>query len=104
LFPRVRPNYLTLSKINLGTIANQQDHFFEARILPVSDENGGKFQILFDQVLLFEDRQDLNLALKVTSDFMRADVTFILTQLDSGHNYMAQHIFEDAKKLAVVDL
>ena len=60
--------------------------------------------MLFDEVVLFEDRDDLNLAMKVSSDFLRADVNFLLVHLDTDHHFMPQHIFEDAKKMMIPDL
>ena len=63
-----------------------------------------KFQILVDEIVLFEDRDDLNLAMKVSSDFIRADVTFVMIEMETDHHYMAQHIFEDAKKMIVPEL
>lgn len=71
--------------------------------MPVS-EKGEKFQILADEVVLFEDRDDLNLAMKVSSDFLRADVTFVMVDLETNHHYMSQHIFEDAKKMILPEL
>ena len=79
------------------------DLIFSAKVLPVVNEEE-KFQILFDQVILFEERDDINLAVKVASDFMRADVNFILTNLDDDHHHMPQHVFEDGKKLVVPSL
>lgn len=37
--------------------------------------------------------------MKVTSDFMRADVTFLMTEVATGQHFMPQHIFEDSKKM-----
>lgn len=42
--------------------------------------------------------------MKVASDFMRADVNYMLTNIDEEHHYMAQHIFEDGKKLILPEL
>ena len=53
---------------------------------------------------MFEDRDDLNLAMKVTSDFMRADVTFMLTNVLTGQHFLPQHIFEDSKKMMLPSL
>ena len=39
--------------------------------------------------------------MKVTSDFMRADVTFLMTEVATGQHFMPQHIFEDSKKMQV---
>lgn len=50
---------------------------------------------------MFEDRNDLNLAMKVTSDFMRADVNFLMTNVETGQHFMPQHIFEDSKKMSM---
>ena len=59
---------------------------------------------MFDDVVVFEDRDDLNMIMKVSSDFLRADVNFIVNHLDTDHHFMAQHIFEDAKKMALPEL
>lgn len=37
---------------------------------------------------MFQERDDLNLAMKATSDFMRADVNFIMTEVITGVHYM----------------
>jgi hypothetical protein len=55
-------------------------------------------------VILFEERDDLNLAFRVASDFMRADINYVLIHIESEHKYMPQHTFEDAKKLVVPEL
>ena len=42
--------------------------------------------------------------MKVSSDFLRSDVNFLLIHLDTDHHFMPQHRFEDAKKLSLPDL
>lgn len=92
-----------ISELNLENILGGDDLIFQAKVLPVSGDED-KFQILFDQVIMFEEREDLHMAMKVASDFMRADVTFLLTNLDEDHHYMPQHIFEDGKKMVLTEL
>ena len=55
-------------------------------------------------MVIFEERDDMNLAMKVSSDFLRADVNFVMIHVDSDHHFLPQHSFEDAKKLVVPDL
>ena len=87
LYPRSRAREAEVSAISLETISSLDEHFFEARILPVSDDNG-KFQTLYDEGVIFEDRDDMNLAMKVSSDFLRADVNFVLIHVDSEHHLL----------------
>ena len=47
LYPRSRAREADVSPISLETISSMDEHFFEAKILPVSDDNG-KFQTLYD--------------------------------------------------------
>ena len=94
LYPRISAGDAKTSKISLEELTADKEKFFEIKVKPVTDGNG-KFQVLYDQVLHFEDRSDLNLALKVSSDFMRADVHFLFTEVVSNHHYMPQYIFED---------
>lgn len=53
---------------------------------------------------MFEDREDLSLAMKTVSDFMRADVSFVMTNVVSGQHFMPQHIFEDSKKMQIPEV
>ena len=55
-------------------------------------------------MVIFEERDDMNLAMKVSSDFLRADVNFVMIHVDSEHHFLPQHTFEDSKKLVVPDL
>jgi len=53
---------------------------------------------------MFEERDDLNLAMKVSSDFLRCDIDFVMISVDDDHHYMPQHRFEDGKKLLIMDM
>ena len=86
LYPRSRAREAEVSAISLETISSLDEHFFEAKILPVSEDNG-KFQTLYDEVVIFEDRDDMNLAMKVSSDFLRANVNFVMIHVDSEHHF-----------------
>jgi hypothetical protein len=57
--------------------------------------------VLWQGIVQFEERDDLNMAMKVVSDFMRADVNYIMTEVNTGAHFTAQHIFEDSKKMQV---
>ena len=46
----------------------------------------------------------MNLAMKVASDFLRADVNFVMIHVETNHHFMPQHIFEDAKKMILPEL
>ena len=104
MYPRDQINKDKISALTLENISGLKEMLFEARVQPVGDEDGPRFQILLDQVILFEERDDLNLAMRVASDFMRADINFVLIDIQTEHHYMPQHIFEDAKKLVIPEL
>lgn len=87
LYPRDTAPKIPISEMSLKSISADKEQFFQASVLPHNKENG-KFQILFDDVLVFEDRNDLNIAMKVNSDFMRADINFIFTEIDTEHHYL----------------
>ena len=55
-------------------------------------------------MVFFEERDDLNIIMKANSDFLRADVQFMLIGLSTDHHYMPQHKFEDSKKMVIMDL
>ena len=42
--------------------------------------------------------------MKASSDFLRADVTFVMINLETEHHFMSQHIFEDSKKMILPEL
>ena len=88
LYPRTMAQSTKVSKINLDTITSFKENYFEAKIQPMTDEEGGKWQILYDEIFVFEERDDLNLLVKVNSDFLRADVQFMLIGLGTDHHYM----------------
>ena len=37
---------------------------------------------------MFEERDDLNLAMKVSADFLRCDINFVMISVDDDHHYM----------------
>ena len=86
LYPRPEPRDVNVSKLTLANISSEEPKFFEARVLTTSGDNG-KFQTLYDEVVLFEERDDLNLVMKVSSDFLRSNVNFALIHIDSGHHF-----------------
>ena len=77
--------------------------FFETSIRAAADDDD-TFQIILDQEVRFEAKTGQNLLAKATSDFLRADVNFMLINTDSKHVYRPQHRMEDTKKLLVNDL
>lgn len=76
---------------------------FEAQIKAASDEED-RYQIILDQEVKFAEKAGQNLLIKVNSDFLRADINFVLINQDSGHTYRPQHRMEDTKKLLIIDL
>ena len=42
--------------------------------------------------------------MKVSSDFLRADVNFVMVEMETDHHYNPQHHFEDSKKMVIHDL
>jgi len=90
--------------LTLENISSAEEHFFEAKVNPVADNDKGKFTVLFDESMIFEDRDDLNLAMKISSDFLRSDVNFVLIHVESDHHFMPQHIFEDSKKMSLPEM
>ena len=60
--------------------------------------------MLYDEEFLVEDTEDLNLMAKINSDFLRADVNFLLIHVESNHIFKPQHIFESGKKLALMNI
>ena len=53
---------------------------------------------------MFADKAGQNLLVKVNSDFLRADINFVLINQDSGHTYRPRHRMEDTKKLLIIDM
>ena len=104
LYPRETSQSTNTVPISLAAIAAKEENYFEARIQPITDDDTSKFQILFDEVVSFEERDDLNLIMKASSDFLRADINFVIIGLSTDHHYMPQHKFEDSKKLVIMDL
>ena len=100
LYPRPEPRDVNVYPLTLENISSEVPKFFEARVLTTADDNG-KFQTLYDEVVMFEERDDMNMVMKVSSDFLRSNVNFILIHVDSGHHFVPQHTFEDAKKLVL---
>ena len=100
MYPREKPNDDHIDQLSLTTATDAKDRFFKAEVREANEHNG-KFSVLWQGILEFEERDDLNLAMKVSSDFMRADVTYLLTQVSTGAHFMPQHIFEDSKKMQV---
>ena len=54
--------------------------------------------------MMFEERDDLNLAMKISSDFLRSDVNFVLIHDETDHHFMPQHVFEDSKKMSIPEM
>ena len=67
-------------------VEGSQPTIFETPIRTASDEDD-KFQIILDQKMKFEEKTGQNLLVKVTSDFLRADVNFMVINADSKHIY-----------------
>lgn len=42
--------------------------------------------------------------MKVSSDFLRSDINFVLIAIEDDHHYMPQHRFEDGQKMSIIDL
>ena len=87
LYPRPEPRDVNVYPLTLENISSEVPKFFEARVLTTADDNG-KFQTLYDEVVMFEERDDMNMVMKVSSDFLRSNVNFILIHVDSGHHFV----------------
>ena len=42
--------------------------------------------------------------MKVSADFLRADIMFVMISVSTDHHYMPQHKFEDSRKMLIMDL